>query len=180
MKVPLIAALSTALAGPALAQVPVADMPFYLVPSLAARIETMPGRPRAKEPRLSDALQLARATVEACRVGGGEVSVLITDSAGVPVVILSGDGAGERGQLVTFTKAATVVKYKMASGDVFRKVKTDPKLAAEVRADPDIGAVRPGGFPLMSGGEMIGALAVVFTGTDPDCAQKAMAKVPIR
>ena len=181
MKLSLVAALSVTIAGPALAQAPAPSWP--LQPSLAATIAAMPERlPRAKAPPVGYSIDLARAAMDACTAKGGKVSVLVTDSLGEPVVLLSGDGAAVRSALVARAKSNTVAKYKMPDREVQAKAKNDPKLMAEITANPDIGAVRGGAFPLMSGGEMIGILSVsgMFTGgVDDVCAKEAMAKVPL-
>jgi uncharacterized protein GlcG (DUF336 family) len=182
MKARLITVVAAAVAGPAVAQVPVAPMPLYYVPSPAARVEGMLREaPRAEGPGLQYSIKLAVAAFESCSAKGGKVSVLVADSVGTPIVLLSGDGAGERSQLITYTKAHTVVKYRMASGEVAQKARTDPKLAKELSLNPNIGVARGGAFPLMSGSELIGVLAVSgFTGEDENCAKEAMAKVPLR
>ncbi|MBC2667122.1 heme-binding protein [Novosphingobium flavum] len=183
MKLVLIAALAACAACPGLAQAPSAEEAAAYQPSLAARIAAMPmNTPRAKGPSLQTAINLALAAVEACGAKGGNVSFLVTDSAAVPIVLLSGDGAGERGQLIAQTKAYTVVKYRAPSGDVKQKARTDPKLARELALNPNIGEARFGAFPLMSGGELIGTLAITGLpgGGDEACAKQAMAKVPLR
>ncbi len=182
MKTILIIVMLAAITGPVLAQVPQAPMPLYYVPSPAARVEGMlREQPRAEGPSLQTAIKMAVAAVEACKAKGGNVSVLVTDSVGTPVVLLSGDGAGERSQLITHTKAHIVVKYRTPSGAVAQKARTDPKLAKELSLNPNIGVARGGAFPLMNGGELIGALSVSgLTGEDENCAQEAMAKVPLR
>lgn len=182
MKTLLITSLLSIVAGPVVAQVPEAPVPLYYVPSPPARVEGMLREiPRAEGPSLQIAIKLAAAAVEACKAKGGKVSVLVTDSVGIPIVLLSGDGAGERSQLITHTKAHTVVKYRTASGAIAQKAKTDPKLAKELSLNPNIGVARGGAFPLMNGAELIGALAVSgLTGEDENCAQEAMAKVPLR
>ncbi len=182
MKTILITALVAVVAAPALAQAPEAPVPLYYVPSPPARVEGMLREiPRAEGPSLQTSIKLALAAVEACKAKGGNVSVLVTDSMGVPIVLFSGDGAGERSQLITHTKAHTVVKYRTSSGAVAQKARTDPKLAKELSLNPNIGVARGGAFPLMNGGELIGALSVSgMTGEDENCAQEAMAKVPLR
>jgi uncharacterized protein GlcG (DUF336 family) len=181
MKLALITALAASVASFA-AQAQTADQtPSQL--SLAARIAAMPkDLPRATGPGLAYSLQLAQAALEACKAKGGIVSVLVTDSAGTPIVLLSGDGAGERSQLITQTKAYTVVKYRIPSGDVKRKARTDPRLADEISRDPNIGEARFGAFPLMRGEELVGVLSLsgMAGGGDEDCAKQAMAKVPLR
>jgi uncharacterized protein GlcG (DUF336 family) len=105
------------------------------------------------------------------------------DSAGDPVVLLSGDGAALRTQTIARTKVAAVMKYKMSSGEVVAKAKLDPKMDAEIKADPNIGTARQGAAPILSGGEMIGAFAVSGApGGDKDeaCVRAAMDKVTLR
>ena len=74
------------------------------------------------------------------------------------------------------------MKYKMSSGEVAAKAKTDPALDAEIKADPAIGTARQGAVPLMSGPDMIGAFAVSGApGGDKDeaCVKAALAKVKL-
>ena len=132
-----------------------------LVPSLAARIAAMPKYlPRAEAPGLLPAIEAAEAAQRFCAAKGVKVSVLVTDSVGEPVVLLSGDGAGVRSQLIARTKAAIAIKYGKPSGEVALAAQTDPRLTAEAAADPDIGMLRGGGLPLIRNGKLIGAVAV--------------------
>jgi uncharacterized protein GlcG (DUF336 family) len=124
----------------------------------------------------------AQAAVAACLANTYKVTALITDSAGDPVVLLSGDGAALRTQTIARTKVAAVMKYKKSSGEVVAMAKADPKIDAEIKADPNIGTARQGAVPLMSGGEMIGAFAVSGApGGEKDeaCITAALAKVPL-
>jgi uncharacterized protein GlcG (DUF336 family) len=143
----VVAAL--ALAGAASAQTPP-----------AAATPPPPPPPRAKGPALALAVEAAQTAVAACLANTYKVTALIVDSGGAPVVLLSGDGVAVRTQDIAASKIATVMKYKMPSGDIADKVKTDPALAAEVKADPKIGTARRGALPILVGGEMIGAFAV--------------------
>jgi uncharacterized protein GlcG (DUF336 family) len=128
-------------------------------------------------------IEAAKAAQQACAAKGVKVSVLVADSAGEPVVMLSGDGAGVRSQLIARTKVAIVVKYKMPSGDVAAKAETDPKVKAEAAADPNIGVLRGGGFPVMQKGEMVGVVAVSGAslggalGLDEECARVAVKRL---
>ena len=75
---------------------------------------------------------------------------------------------------------AAVMKYKISSGEVAAKAKTDPALDAEIKANPDIGTIRQGGVPIMSGGELLGAFAVSGApGGDKDeaCAKAGLDKI---
>ena len=134
---------------------------------------------RAKGPPIASAMAAAQAALAACQAGGFKVSVLVVDSVGEPVVLLVGDGASPRTPAAARTKTATVIKYKMSSGAVLAKVATDAALAAEVKADPAIGVARLGALPIMSGGELIGAIGVGGAPAgerDEDCAKAGIAK----
>jgi len=155
---------------------------FASVPSPAAIIAAMPKNlPRAKGPGLDEAIAAARASVAACTAKGAKVSVLVADSVGEPVVLLSGDGAGVRSQLIARTKVAIAVRYRMPSGEVEVRSKTEPQFLAEAQADPNIGVLRGGGFPVVRDGYMIGAVAVSGAsltgpiGLDEECAMVALA-----
>ena len=157
------------------------------VPSLAATIEAMPKNlPRAKGPPLALAIEAAKAAQEACAAKGAKVSVLVADSVGEPVVLLSGDGAGVRSQLITRTKVAIVVKYKLPSAEVAAKAEHDPRLKAEAAADPNIGVLRGGGFPIIQGGEMVATVAVSGASLghgslewDDECAKVAVKRLSV-
>jgi len=141
-----------------------------------------PPAPRAKGPALTPSVQAAQAAVAACAANGYKVTALITDSGGDPVVLLSGDGAAVRTQGIAKTKVAAALKYKMSSGEVVAKAKTDPKLDAEIKADPAIGTARQGAVLIMSGGDILGAFAVSGApGGDKDeaCVKAAMDKVKL-
>jgi uncharacterized protein GlcG (DUF336 family) len=154
------------------------------VPSLATTIAAMPKNlPRARGPSLLAAIEAAKAAQKTCVAKGVKVSVLVADSVGEPVVLLSGDGAGVRSQLIARTKVAIVVKYKLPSGDVAAKADADPKLKAEAAADPNIGVLRGGGFPVIQNGEMVGVVAVSGAslggalGLDEECARVAVERL---
>ena len=124
----------------------------------------------------------AQAAVADCAAKGYKVTALIVDSAGDPVVLLSGDGAFLGTQMIARSKAAAVIKYKISSGEVAAKAKADPQLAAEIKADPNIGVARQGAVPLLVGGEFVGAFAVSGApGGEKDeaCAVAALAKVAL-
>ena len=155
-----------------------AEMSGQNVPSLAAIIAAMPKNlPRAASPGLDAAIAAARESVRYCAAKGAKVSALVADAAGQPVVLLSGDGAGYRSQLIARTKAHIAVRYGMPSGAVEQRSHADAKLAAEAAADPEIGVLRGGGFPIKRDGKLIGAVAVSGAtltgpvGLDEECAQ---------
>ncbi len=88
-----------------------------------------------------------------------------------------------RTQTIAKTKIAAVMKYKIPSGELAAKAKLDPKLDADIKADPAIGAARQGAVPIFVGGELIGAFAVSGApGGDKDeaCVKAAMDKVALK
>ena len=153
----------------------------YIVPSLAARIAAMPKNlPRAPGPALDVSIDAARAAVQACAAKNVKVSVLIADSTGMPVVMLSGDGAGVRSQLIAQTKVNIVIRFGKASGEVAEEAKSDPRLTAQAVADPGIGVLRGGGLPILRDGQLIGAVAVSGAGLSGDLTlDEACARVAL-
>ncbi|WP_206243893.1 heme-binding protein [Novosphingobium terrae] len=129
--------------------------------SLAATIAAMPRNlPRAAAPALEASIRAAQAAQVACMHRGAKVSVLVADVQGRPVVLLSGDGAGFRSQLIAQTKANIVARWRQPSIAVADRAGHDPALAAQAAADPQIGMLRGGGLPVMRKGTMIGIVAV--------------------
>jgi len=108
---------------------------------------------------------------------------MITDSAGVPIVMIANDGAAAITQRIAMSKAQAVLKYHMTSGEVANKAKTDSALAAEIKANPQIETARQGAIPIMAGGQMVGIFAVSGApGGDKDevCARAGLAKIQDR
>ena len=119
-----------------------------------------PAPPRARGPALDVAVEMAQVAHAACLANGYKTTSLIVDSAGVPVVMLSGDGAPERTQGVALGKTAVSIKYKTDSGVIADRANTDAALKAELTADPKIGVARRGAVLLKVGADVIGAFAV--------------------
>jgi uncharacterized protein GlcG (DUF336 family) len=139
-----------------------------------------PAPPRARGPALDVSVELAQVAIAQCLANGYKTTATVVDSAGVAVAILSGDGAPERTLMVGMTKVVAALKYKMSSGDVADKAKTDAALDAEIKADPKIGTARRGALLLKVGGEIIGAMSVSGApGGDKDevCVQAGIDKV---
>lgn len=142
-----------------------------------------PAPPRARGPALALAVEAAQVAVATCTANGYKTTALIADSAGVPVVLLSGDGAAERTQAIAASKIAAAIRYNMSSGEVIERAKTDTKLAAEAAADPKIGTLRQGALLLKVGADTVGAIAVSGApGGDKDevCGQAAIDKIKDR
>ena len=95
-----------------------------------------------------------------CAGQGLKVTALVIDSEGVPIALISGDGAAAITQRIASGKATTALKMKMTSGEAGDRAKTDQAFMAQLMADPAMGTPRQGGVPLMAGNDIVGAFAV--------------------
>ena len=144
-----------------------------------------PPEPRAPGPGMDLALEAAETAEKACQANGRQVTTLVVDSAGTTIVLLTGNGISPITQAVAATKVATVLKFKKPSGVVMRHLNGDPALVAEIKSDPEIGEVLPGGLPItVNGDEIIGAIAVSGAlgraDTDEVCARAGLERIASR
>jgi uncharacterized protein GlcG (DUF336 family) len=140
-----------------------------------------PPPPRARGPALALAVEAAQASIAACRAYGHNVTALTVDSAGTTVAMVVDDGAPARTIDVAFNKIAVVLKYRVPSSAIVIRAKTDPALAAEIKADPKIGVARDGALPLMAGSDFIGAYTVSGAADkDEICAKVGVDKIGAR
>ena len=129
------------------------------------------------------AIEGAQTAIATCLGNGYKVTALIVDSAGVPIAMISGDGAAAVTQRIAMGKAQTVLKYRITSGEAAAKANTDAAFMAQLSADPLVGPPRQGAIPIMVGGQMIGAFAVSGApGGDKDepCSIAGLAKIQYR
>ena len=134
---------------------------------------------RERGPALAPALVAAQTAVDACEAMGFQVSVAVVDSAALPVVLLSGDGAAAITQSIAMGKAVSSVRNGRPSADLAAAARTDNELAAKLAADPQQGPQRGGGLPIKVGSSVIGAIGVSGSpdaGWDVECAQAGLAK----
>jgi len=123
------------------------------------------------------------AAVEANRVCLGntyKTTAMIADAAGVPIVMISNDGAAAVTQRIAMSKIQAVLKYHMTSGEVAAKAAADPAFKAEIAANPMIDTARQGAVPIMAGSEMVAIFAVSGApGGDKDevCTRAGIAKI---
>lgn len=140
----------------------------------------LPRPARDRGPALAPAVLAAQTAVEACQAKGYKVTAVVVDSAAMPVVLLSGDGAALITQAIAMGKAVSSAKNGMPSGDLAKQAQTDTALAAKLAADPQEGPQRAGGLPIKVGSDVIGAIAVSGTPNgevDATCAQAGLDKV---
>ena len=80
------------------------------------------------------------------------VSIVVTDAAGIPVMLRRLDGASARSYDIAMRKAATVVASKLATSAYGAQLKE-----GKVKEVPN-GITFAGGVPITRGGEFIGAV----------------------
>jgi len=150
-------------------------------PTRAEMAQPRPARAPGIPARL--AVEAAAEANAACLRSSYKTTALVTDSAGVPIVLLANDGAAAITQRVAMSKIQAVLKYRMTSGQVSDKAATDPALAAEIKANPLIETARQGAIPIMAGSEFLGAFAVSGAPDglkDEVCARAGLAKIQQR
>ena len=159
-------------------------MPYPTIALSPSNDEARAPRPaRARGISVALAIEGGQSAIATCLGNGYKVTALIVDSAGVPIAMISGDGAAAVTQRIAMGKAQTVLKYKMTSGEAAAKANADAAFMAQLSADPLVGPPRQGAIPIMVGGQMIGAFAVSGApGGDKDepCAIAGLAKIQDR
>ncbi len=171
----LLAAAAVLVAGPALAQ--------SILPTPSADEGRAPRPPRARGISTALAVEAAQTAITTCTAQGLKVTALVIDSEGVPIALISGDGAAAITQRIASGKATTALKMKMTSGEAGERAKTDSAFMAQLMADPAMGTPRQGGVPLMMGSDVIGAIAVSGAPSgaqDEPCARAGIAKIQDR
>jgi uncharacterized protein GlcG (DUF336 family) len=154
-----------------------------IAPAPTADEMKVPRPARAHGIPVAVAVEGAMAANAQCLANTYKTTAMITDAAGVPIVVISNDGAAAITQRIAMSKVQAVLKYKMTSGEVADKAKTDTALAAEIKANPLIETARQGAVPLMAGSELVGIFAVSGApGGDKDevCVRAGMAKIADR
>jgi uncharacterized protein GlcG (DUF336 family) len=147
----------------------------FTTPSNEAASAPRPQRERG--PALIPAVAAARTAVQACEAMGFQVTAVVIDSAAVPVVMLSGDGAAAITQGIALGKAVSSLKNGRPSAELALEAQTDKSLAARLAADPLQGPQRAGGLPIKAGAVVIGAIGVSGSpeaGWDAECAKAGL------
>lgn len=145
--------------------------------------QKQPRPPRARGITTALAIEAAVAANAACTANSYKTTALITDSAGVPIVLISNDGAAAITQRIAMSKVQATLKYGISSGEVAAKAAADTAFAAEVKANPLIETARRGAIPIKVGSELVGIFAVSGApGGDKDevCALAGLEKIQSR
>lgn len=183
MKKLLLTSAALLLAMPALAQAQAANPAPTIAPPPSADEMRLPRPARAKGIPTALAIEGAVEANHVCLGNTYKTTAMIADSAGVPIVMISNDGAAAITQRIAMSKVQAVLKYHMTSGEVAAKAAEDAAFRAEVAANPLIGTARQGAVPIMAGSEMVGVFAVSGApGGDRDevCARAGIAKIQDR
>ena len=125
---------------------------------------------------LAMAQAIANAALEQCKSMGFKVSVTVIDRAGMPIVMLRGDGAGLHTPEGSDRKAYTARTYRAPSANFAKRVQTDPGYAPAMQYTRVLAL--GGGLPIKAGDEVIGAVGVSGSpGKDDVCSQAGIDKV---
>jgi uncharacterized protein GlcG (DUF336 family) len=154
-----------------------------ILPSPSAEEGRAPRPPRARGVSTALAVEAAQTAIAMCAGQELKVTALMIDSEGVPIALISGDGAAAITQRIASGKATTALKMKMTSGEAADRAKTDQAFMARLVADPSMGSPRQGGVPVMAGNDIIGAFAVSGAPSgaqDEPCARAGIAKIQDR
>jgi uncharacterized protein GlcG (DUF336 family) len=119
---------------------------------------------------------IAKAALEQCEKMGYKVSVTVVDRAGLPLVMLRGDGAGLHTPEGSDRKAYTARTFSQSS-EAFAKRMIDNPAAVGSRMYTRVLALG-GGLPIKAGNEVVGAVGVSGSpGKDDVCSQAGIDKV---
>ena len=134
-----------------------------------------PQAPAASTPQAltyETAVQVIDAAEAEARKNKWNVTIVVTDAAGIPVMLRRLNGASARSYDIAMRKAATVVASKLTTAEYGAQMKA--KTVTEV---PN-GITFAGGVPIMRGSEFIGAVGTSgVTAAQDEIISKAGASV---
>ena len=126
---------------------------FVSTVAIMAQAPTAPAQAPAPQALTYEmAVQVIDAAEAEARKNKWNVTIVVTDAAGVPVVLRRLTGASPRSYDIATRKAATVIASKLTTAEYGAQLKN--KAVAEV---PN-GITFAGGVPIMRGSELIGAV----------------------
>ena len=123
------------------------------------------------------ALSIAQTAIETCKANGYAVSATIVGRAGEIIVQIRGDGTGPHTMENAFKKAFTARTFRIPSGEMEKRLKDNPQLAAIYLTNV---IATQGALPITIGDDVIGAVGVSGApGGDKDeaCAKTGIDKV---
>ena len=125
---------------------------------------------------LAMAQTIANSAMEKCKEMGFKVSVVVIDRAGLPLVMLRGDGAGLHTPEGADRKAYTARTWRAPSAEFVKRMQTDPTSVGSIQYNRVLSLA--GGLPIRVGDDVVGAVGVSGSpGKDDDCSQAGIDKV---
>ena len=122
---------------------------------------------------LAMAQTIADGAMDKCKELGFKVSVVVVDRAGLPLVMLRGDGAGLHTPEGADRKAYTARTF---SADFVKRMQTDPASTGSMEYTRALAL--SGGLPIKVGDDVVGAIGVSGSpGRDDECSQAGIDKV---
>ena len=129
-----------------------------------------------KNVSLAMAQTIAQAALAQCESMGFKVSVTVVDRAGLPIVMLRGDGAGLHTPEGAERKAYTARTFSQPSADFVKRLSERPETVGS-RQYTRVLALS-GGLPIKTGNEVVGAVGVSGSpGQDDVCSKAGIDKV---
>lgn len=105
------------------------------------------------------ALKAAQAAKATCGNKGWQVTVAVTDPAGLPLVVLRDRYAGWHTLAAAEGKARTAASWRQSTGAVAARVNKADSAEQAIKNLPGVVMIG-GGLPIESAGEMVGAIGV--------------------
>jgi uncharacterized protein GlcG (DUF336 family) len=129
------------------------------------------------------ALDMAKASLDACRKHGSLVSITVLDRAARPVVTLRDNGASPHSVEHSLRKAYTALTYNMPSADYGKRVAKDPGASAGPLHLANI-TTAAGGLPILADNTLVGSIGISGTPgakgggeADAGCAQAGIDRI---
>jgi uncharacterized protein GlcG (DUF336 family) len=130
-----------------------------------------------KDLSVDGAVIIATTAMADCKAKGWPVSVTVVGRNGEPIVQLRGDGTGPHTMENSFKKAFTSRTFRIASGEMEKRLKDNPQMGAQYLTGFTTGR---GALPIKIGEEVVGAVgASGAPGGEKDeaCVQTGIDKV---
>jgi uncharacterized protein GlcG (DUF336 family) len=125
---------------------------------------------------LAMAQAIANAAMAKCKEMGYRVSVTVVDRAGLPIVMLRGDGAWLHTPEGSDRKAYTARTFRQPSADFVKRMLADPASTGSKEYTRVLAL--GGGLPITVGDDVVGAVGVSGSpGKDDDCSKAGIDKV---
>jgi uncharacterized protein GlcG (DUF336 family) len=149
---------------------------FVAVAAALASPAAAQGLVSQKNIPLAMAQTIANAALEQCVSMGYKVSVTVIDRAGLPIVMLRGDGAGLHTPEGSDRKAYTARTFSQPSAAFAKRMIDDPNSVGSRNYSRVLALA--GGLPIKVGNDVVGAIGVSGSpGKDDICSQAGIDKV---